>query len=304
MTPSLVLLGNLLVDDLVFADGRTRMAQPGGAILYGALGATLWGARPGLVSLLGEDYPHETLDRLQARGADLAGVHALGGRGVRTWLLYEGSQRRMIHRLGCPSHAEVSPQPVHIPAAWHAASSFHLAPMPFDVQRTLVRSLGGHPARFVSIDPHLPITEQTLDDWRSVLADVDAFFPGDDELLLDGAQRDPRSALRRLAGGRLRFVVFTRGASGGLLYDARDDRFQGWTSRAETVMDPTGAGDAFAAAFVCAHLEGCAVEKCLRRAVVAAGFAIEAWGPEALFAATPADAAARLRRWFDQDASR
>ena len=40
MIPSIVLLGNLLVDDLVFPDGTTRMGQAGGALLYDALGAT------------------------------------------------------------------------------------------------------------------------------------------------------------------------------------------------------------------------------------------------------------------------
>ena len=46
MTPSIVLLGNLLVDDVVLGDGTTRMGQPGGALLYGALGAALWGGAP------------------------------------------------------------------------------------------------------------------------------------------------------------------------------------------------------------------------------------------------------------------
>ena len=41
MIPSIVLLGNLLVDDVVHADGTTRMGQAGGALLYGALGATV-----------------------------------------------------------------------------------------------------------------------------------------------------------------------------------------------------------------------------------------------------------------------
>ena len=41
MIPSIVLLGNLLVDDVVLADGTTRMGQAGGALLYGALGATI-----------------------------------------------------------------------------------------------------------------------------------------------------------------------------------------------------------------------------------------------------------------------
>ena len=34
VTPDLVVLGNLLVDDIVFADGRTRMGEAGGATLY------------------------------------------------------------------------------------------------------------------------------------------------------------------------------------------------------------------------------------------------------------------------------
>jgi hypothetical protein len=42
--PDRIVLGNLLVDDMVFPDGRTRMAEPGGATLYAALGASLWRA--------------------------------------------------------------------------------------------------------------------------------------------------------------------------------------------------------------------------------------------------------------------
>ena len=76
--PSIVLLGNLLVDDVVLADGTTRMGQPGGALLYGALGATVWESRPGLVSVLGDDYPAQVLEQLQQRGVDLTGVHPLG----------------------------------------------------------------------------------------------------------------------------------------------------------------------------------------------------------------------------------
>src|SRR5262249_52831736 len=183
VTPSIVLLGNLLVDDVVLADGTTRMAQAGGALLYGALAAILWNARPGLVSVLGTDYPVDVLHTLRQRGVNLGGLHALGRPGVRTWLLYEGNVRRLIHRLGCPTHEEVSPQPAMIPPEWKDARAFHLAPMPFDVQRTLIASLCGDVNRFVSVDPHLPVTTETLDDWRDALANADAFFPGEDELL-------------------------------------------------------------------------------------------------------------------------
>ena len=296
--PSIVLLGNLLVDDVVLADGTTRMGQPGGALLYGALGATVWESRPGLVSVAGDDYPAQVLDKLRQRGVDLSGVHPLGRSGVRTWLLYEGQVRRLIHRLGGPTHDEVSPRPTLIPSKWRAARAFHLAPMPFDVQRALLTALRPHAPAFVSIDPHLPVTEETLHKWREALADADAFLPGEDELLLEGAHSDPQRALPRLVNGRLRFVVFKRGAKGGILYDAHDERFYSWDARADAVVDQTGAGDAFAIGLVLAHLKGFPTESCLQRAVVTASFALESWGPESLLAATRADAEARLWRWY------
>ena len=304
MTPSIVLLGNLLVDDVVLADGTTRMGQPGGAPLYGALGAALWGARPGLVSVAGDDYPAAVLEAVQQRGVDLSGVHHLGRPGVRTWLLYEGPVRRLIHRLGCPTHEDVSPRPALIPAEWRAARAFHLSPMPFDVQRVLLAALRGPAPAFVSVDPHRPVTEETLDEWREALADADAFFPGEDELLLDGAHADPRLALPRLVSGRLRFVVFKRGATGGILFDARDERFYTWDARTAAVVDQTGAGDAFSAGLILAHLAGLPIETCLQRAVVTASFAVAGWGPEALLAATHTEAEARWRQWYGREEER
>jgi sugar/nucleoside kinase (ribokinase family) len=286
MTPSLVLLGNLLVDDVVLPDGNTRMGQPGGAIMYGALGAAIWGTSVGLVSLAGTDYPTTMLDALEKRGVDLAGVHRLDGPGVRTWLLYEGRLRRLVHRLGCPTHEQVSPGPEHIPRTWSSAPAYHLSPMPFSVQRRSLASLATTPDRFVSVDPHLPVTEETLGEWRQVLADADAFFPAEDELLLEGANVEPERVLPRLVAGRLRFVVFKQAARGGILYDAREDRFHRWSARATKVIDPTGAGDAFAAGFLSAHLEGLPVTACLDRGAVSASFAIEGLGPAALLEAT------------------
>ena len=297
MTPSLVLLGNLLVDDIVLPDGSTRMGQPGGAIMYGSLGAAVWGTHVGCVSLVGTDYPVTMLDALDKRRIDLTGVHRLAGPGVRTWLLYEGHLRRLIHRIGCPTHEQVSPGPEHIPRAWQSAPAFHLAPMPFTVQRRVLASLTTNSNCFVSVDPHLPITDETLEDWRQALADADAFFPSEDELLLEETDVAPQRVLPRLATGRLRFIVFKQAAKGGILYDAREDRFHRWLGRATQVIDPTGAGDAFAAGFVSAHLEGLPVTACLDRGVASASFAIEALGAASLLEATRTDADARLRQW-------
>ncbi|HET6900708.1 MAG TPA: PfkB family carbohydrate kinase, partial [Vicinamibacteria bacterium] len=105
-------------------------------------------------------------------------------------------------------------------------------------------------------------------------------------------------ALRSLASGRLRFVLFKRGARGGILYDAREDRFVEWAARAAAVVDPTGAGDAFAAGFLAGWLRGEPVDVALRRGVVGASFAIEDWGAAGLLRADREAAARRLQEWF------
>ena len=91
--------------------------------------------------------------------------------------------------------------------------------------------------------------------------------------------------------------MFKQAARGGILYDAREDCFHRWRGRASKVTDPTGAGDAFAAGFISAHLEGLPVDACLDRGVVSASFAIEALGAASLLEATRTDADARIRRF-------
>ena len=293
MRLDLVVLGNLLVDDVVLPDGRTRMAEPGGAVLYVALGAWLWGLRVGIVAVRGDEYPIEVLVTLGTRGIALEGVRPLGRPGLRTWLLYEGARRRVVHRLDGPTHAEMSPAPRDIPAAWREARAFHLAPMPFDVQQALVASLPSADGRFVSLDPYVLLRPDTLAAWQGLLPRVDALFLSEDEMELTGPE-----GLRALTGGRLKTVVFKRGAEGGTLFDAATDRVVPWEPRAAAVVDPTGAGDVFAAGVLAGWLRGEPHERAIQMAIVGASFAIEDWGPAGIFRATPDGAEARRREWF------
>jgi len=300
----LVVVGNLLVDDIVYPDGRTRMGEAGGAALYAALAARLWGAAVGIASVRGEDYPIAALDALAARGVDLAGVRVLEGPGVRTWLLYEERGRRVIHRLGSPSHAEVSPRPGDLPPHYAAVRAIHIAPMPFEIQAALVAGLAGRRETALSLDPHEPLRDENIEAWRAVLGQVDALFVSEDELLLPGVADDPHAALRSLAGGRLRFVAYKRGRRGGLLYDARERAFLEWPPVPRLSGDPTGAGDAFAGGFLAAIVQGRPLPEALDQAMVAASFALEDWGAHGLMAATREEAARRLREWLGSGAER
>ncbi len=303
MKRDLVVLGNLLLDDIVYADGRTRMAQPGGAVLHSALAARLWGIEVGIVTVRGDDYPGWVLEAVAERGVDLAGVRPFSRPGLRTWLLYEGRRRRVVHRLDGPTHAEVSPAAEDIPPDWEARA-VHLAPMPLDIQRQILGALSPRAGLLVSVDPYELLTEAGIDPWRELFAGVDILFLSEDELEIAGALDDPRPILQALAprlseGNRgLRLVAYKRGARGGLLWDARQGTFLEWSGRAPETVDPTGAGDAFAGGFLAGHLKGEPIPRALERGVVAASFALEGRGADGLLAATPQEAQTRLRDWF------
>ncbi len=296
--PDLVCLGNLIVDDLVFTDGRTRMGEAGGAMLYAALGARLWDLGVAIVAPLGDDYPAAALEALGRRGVDLSALRPLGRPGLRTWLLYEPLARRVVHRLGAASHADASPAPADVAGRFAGARAFHLTPTPLECQLPLLRELAARPGALISLDPHDPVREDTLAAWREALALADVFFASEDELKLDGVHRDPGATLARLGGGRLRYALLKQGPRGGLLFDTRSGELQAWAARTELVEDPTGAGDAFAGGFLAGLLAGEEAPRALERAVVSASFALETWGAQGLLQARPADAAARRREWY------
>src|SRR5204862_6504443 len=108
---------------------------------------------------------------------------------------------------------------------------------------------------FVSLDPHEPVRDGNLEVWRGVLDHVDAFAPGEDELRIDEALRDPAAAIERVPGSRLRFAVFKRGGKGGLLLDRSNGEIFEWRAPASRVVDPTGAGDAFMGGFLAGWLD-------------------------------------------------
>jgi hypothetical protein len=98
-------LGNLTIDDLVFADGSTNWGVPGGNAVYAGLGMAVWGERPIIVAPVGPEYPTEKLgDRL-----DLSRCRPLD-RTLRDWGLYEeDGTRNFVFRSKTRNWREFSP---------------------------------------------------------------------------------------------------------------------------------------------------------------------------------------------------
>jgi sugar/nucleoside kinase (ribokinase family) len=170
--------------------------------------------------------------------------------------------------------------------------------MPFELQAGLVAALRPATEGLISLDPHLPLTSETLPRWRTVLPSVDVLFASEDEL--GDVAEAPGTVVERLAGGRLSLIVLKRGQRGGVACDLRElpARFIEWPPMAVRVVDPTGAGDAFAAGVLAGLLRGDPLPRALGRGAVTASFAVEDWGCTGLLHATAEQADGRLREWF------
>lgn len=299
MLLDLVVLGNLIVDDIVYEDGRTRMAQPGGAVLYMGLAAALWDLRVGLVSIAGTDFPTEALDSLAQRGLVLDGVTRTTQPGLRTWLLYEGNLRRVVHRMEGSTHREASPTVDEIPSSWRPRA-IHLAPTPFDLQLDLARSLRSRygDELLCSLDPYELMSGDQIHRWQELLEPIDLLLVSEDEIDSRSIRKNPEPFLRQLLIGRLSTILFKQGPQGGLAVVADGTSSLRWAGRNDGVTDSTGAGDAFASGVLAGLLRDRPLEQAIQRGVVSASFAIEAQGAEGLLRASPQAAQERLDSWF------
>jgi len=81
---SILSVGTVAFDDIETPSGRASNVI-GGACTYISLAATYFVKPVRIVSVVGDDFPRETLDYLQKRGADLAGLQIKEGEKSFFW---------------------------------------------------------------------------------------------------------------------------------------------------------------------------------------------------------------------------
>jgi sugar/nucleoside kinase (ribokinase family) len=120
------------------------------------------------------------------------------------------------------------------------------------------------------------LLEVGVDNFLSWTSGAALLFANSDEALALAGSDDLQTQMRTL-GEHYARVIIKRGPLGAALGDRSGVQL---TLPAQPVqaIDTTGAGDAFAAAFIAAEVLGVAAEKCLARAIAAGSEAVKHLG--------------------------
>jgi len=284
-----VIVGPLAFDDVHAPAGR-RSGLLGGSGAYAGIAAAKHGPAA-LVSIAGSDLDDELLEPVRGAGVDLAGLQRVSGRTLRwTGSYSEGLTESAVRNadLGVVDRWD----PV-VPEAVRDARQVLLANTDPGVQARALDQLR----------PDLVLLD-TMDQWirerrrafEAMITRATIVSLNEGELVQLTGERDLVAAARLLIGRGPRAVVAKRGANGATLITSG----AAYALPAYPIMpiDPTGAGDALAGAFVGRLARtGRADEPGLREALAAgmaaASFAVASFGVDALAAATIGELEAR-----------
>ena len=295
MSATFASLGNLSIDDLVFVDGTTQWAVPGGNAVYAALGMAVWGERPRVIAPYGPDYP---LDKIKDR-LDLASGPALP-QTLRDWGLYEeDGSRQFVFRSTTREWDDFSPRASDVGGAISAA---HIAPLPWARQVSLVAALRAAGAGVISTDLDdrglAVVTPAAIAD---LVRSVDLFMPSRQDGRVIFPQASPADMVRRFRdmAPDTPMIVVKCGADGCVAHEAGSRDLVVLPAFPMTAIDATGAGDTFCGGALVGFARSRDGVQALLHGAVAASFCVESVGCAGCLNGTPEIAAARLSRFQD-----
>jgi sugar/nucleoside kinase (ribokinase family) len=240
---SLLVVGSMAFDSIKSPFGEVERVIGGSATYFSLAASYLTPVR--LVSVVGRDFPKDTLVMLSARGIDLEGLKIAEGITFH-WKGYYEYDLNVAHTVKTDLNVFENFAPV-LPASYRESGYVFLGNIDPKLQLDILAQV--REPKIVALDTMNFWIEKSPQLLREVIRSVDIVVINEGEIReLTGEFNLVKAArkLMRMGPGR---VVIKRGEY-GVLHLSDGEIFAAPAYPLETIFDPTGAGDSFAGGFM------------------------------------------------------
>lgn len=294
----LITVGSVAFDAIETPFGKTDKIV-GGAGTFISLSSSFFVQNQGIVSVVGEDFPQETLDYMKSKGINIDGIQIKQGEKTFFWSGRYHNDMNSRDTLVTELNVLGTFDPV-IPTNFQGADYLMLGNLSPDVQRKVIERLKKRP-KLIAMDTMNFWMDIALDELKKTMALVDVLIINDEEARQLSKEYSLVKAAKVIRAMGPKILIIKKGEHGALLFHG-DHIFFAPALPLEEVFDPTGAGDTFAGGFMgfIASTDDISFEN-MKRAVIAgsalASFCVEKFGTERLTEITKNDFDERVSKF-------
>ncbi|MBI2271233.1 MAG: bifunctional hydroxymethylpyrimidine kinase/phosphomethylpyrimidine kinase [Bacteroidetes bacterium] len=297
---SLLVVGTVAFDAIETPFGKTDKII-GGAATYISLSASYFTKKINLVSVVGDDFPQDTIKMLQGKGVNSEGLQILKGQKTFFWSGKYHNDMNTRDTLVTELNVLADFNPV-VPASFQGSEFLMLGNLTPVVQEKVLDQLKPRP-KLVVLDTMNFWMDVALDDLKRVLKKIDVLTINDEEARQLSKEHSLVKAAQKILAMGPKYLIIKKGEHGALLFD-KEQVFFAPALPLEDVFDPTGAGDTFAGGFIgyLASTNDISFDN-MKRAIIygsaMASFCVEKFGTERLLSLTPKDVEDRIQQFIE-----
>ena len=295
---SLLTVGSVAFDAIETPFGKTDKIV-GGAGTFIALASSYFEKNQNIISVVGDDFPKDTLDDLNRRGIDTKGLQVKEGEKTFFWSGKYHNDMNSRDTLITELNVLENFDPL-VPEEYQDSEYLMLGNLSPLVQSTVITRLNKRP-KLIAMDTMNFWMDIAMGDLEKTISMVDLLIINDEEARQLSGEYSLVKAARLIRGMGPKILIIKKGEHGALLF-VKDEVFFAPALPLEEVFDPTGAGDTFAGGFMgyIASTGDLSFEN-LKRAVIygsaMASFCVEKFGTERLLDLKNEEISSRIERF-------
>jgi sugar/nucleoside kinase (ribokinase family) len=294
----LVTVGSVAFDAIETPFGKTDKIV-GGAGTFITLSASFFMKNQGIISVVGDDFPNQTLEFMGSRGIDTSGIQIKHGEKTFFWSgKYHNdmnSRDTLITELNVLEHFD----PI-VPEGFTNAEYLMLGNLSPQVQRLVIERMEKRP-KLIAMDTMNFWMDIAMEDLMKTISMVDVLIINDEEARQLSKEYSLMKASKIIRAMGPKILIIKKGEHGALLFH-ENEVFFAPALPLEEVFDPTGAGDTFAGGFMgyIASTDDISFEN-MKRAIIAgsalASFSVEKFGTTRLTEITELEMEERMHQF-------